>query len=330
MDDKYLKYNALELAQDDEFILWARGKSLKLSREWESWLAQHPEKQEVVEEARLIARSLIIREAPVAQERIERVWRKIDTASEETPASAIIVPRPRAYRWLAYAAAAVLAALVAFFFLRPGDAVTIQTSYGQIAGHVLPDGSKVQLNAGTTIRYRKDEWQDSRLVSLEGEAFFEVEKGKPFIVKTPKGEVKVLGTSFNIKTFEGRFDVKCYTGRVQVSADGNQETLTAGQEAEWAGSGWQRATFETLNGPDWQKGSFEYHSAPLREVFADMERQFDIKIEAPDSILSRTYTGAYERNALDSALYRVCWPMNLKARREGDEVAIRPAGIPGE
>ncbi len=320
MNEKYLTYNTVEFAQDEAFIRWV--KEGGRSREWEEWLARHPEKQKEAEDARLLVQSIIIREAPASQARIETLWNKIDAATEENakPATA---PRLKAYRWLGYAAAAALAILLAFFFLRPDGPVSIKAGYGQVAEHTLPDGSKVVLNAGTTIRYQEDTWESARQASLEGEAFFEVEKGKPFVVTTPKGQVKVLGTSFNINTFEGRFDVYCYTGRVEVEAGGNRDTLSAGERALWNNGGWEKGAFESGGSPGWQRGRFEYHSAPLSDVFREMERQFDITIDAPDSILSRTYTGAYERNNLDSALYRVCWPMKLEAGRKGSVVTIR-------
>lgn len=320
MNDKYLTYNALELAQDDAFIRWVK-EGGGHSREWEEWLARHPEKQAEVEEARLLVRSITIKEAPASPERIDQLWRKIDAATEEKAR-----PRLKAYRWLGYAAAAALALLLAFFFLRPDGAVTVETGFGQFTQHLLPDGSKVELNAGTSIRYQKDTWADSRLVSLEGEAFFQVEKGSRFVVETPKGTVEVLGTSFNINTFEGRFDVLCYTGRVQVSADGSEEVLTAGQLAQWAANGWQTDNFDVTDSPGWKRGQFEYDNTPLRQVFAEMERQFAVRIEAPDSILARNYSGSFERNSLDSALYRVAWPMELEARQEGEVLVIRPAG----
>lgn len=324
MNDKYLKYNALEFAQDDAFIRWVKEGGGRPGP-WEAWLAQHPEKRKEAEEARLLIQAIAIKETPASQERIDAIWAKISQATGQAVAPAAR-PRLRLARWMGYAAAAALALLLAFFFLRPDGAFTeMQIPYGQVAQHTLPDGSTVSLNAGATIRYNKNTWAEARQIRLEGEAFFEVKKGGRFLVATPGGEVEVLGTSFNINTFEGRFDVHCYTGRVQVSAAGRQEILTAGQLAQWKGGSWQRSTFDANNSPGWQRGRFEYHSAPLRTVFAEMERQFDIHIEAPDSILNRTYSGAFERNDIDSALYRVCWPMKLETSKQGKTVNIQPA-----
>lgn len=323
MNDKYLTYDALEFAQDEAFIRWVKEGDARYGRAWEAWLASHPEKQGEAEQARLLVRAIVFREPPAGEERLNEVWAKVDAATTEAAAR----PRLRVAHWMGYAAAAALAALLAFFFLRPdGGMAEVATAYGEAARHVLPDGSVVHLNAGTTIRYNKGSWDEAREASLEGEALFEVKKGKRFVVSTPRGSVEVLGTSFNINTFGGRFDVSCYTGRVQASADGQREILTAGQQAQWQDGSWRRSTFEAGAGPGWQRGRFDYHSAPLREVFSEMERQFDIRIDAPDSILSRAYTGFFERGNLDSALYRVCWPMKLEAGKpDGKMVRIRPA-----
>ena len=322
MNDKYLQYDTLEFAQDEAFIRWAKEGGARPGP-WEAWLAQHPEKRQEAEEARLLIQAIAIKEAPASQERIDAIWAKIGQAPAQAPAAAAR-PRPQLARWMGYAAAA-LALLLAFFFLRPDGAVVIATPYGQLAQHLLPDGSSVNLNAGAAIRYNKNSWNSAREASLEGEAFFEVKKGSRFRVSTSGGTVEVLGTSFNINTFEGRFDVHCYTGQVQVSAAGKKEILAAGQLAQWQGGSWQLATFDANSSPGWQRGRFEYHNTPLRTVFAEMERQFDIRIEAPGSVLGRTYSGAFERNDLDSALYRVCWPMKLEASKQGKTVNIQPA-----
>ena len=111
MNDKYLTYDALELAQDDAFIQWVKNGDSPMPEEWDKWLGQHPEKREEMEEARLIVQSILIKEAPVSEERISLLWEKIDAATEERAVRAKVF-QLRPYRWLGYAAAAALALLI--------------------------------------------------------------------------------------------------------------------------------------------------------------------------------------------------------------------------
>ncbi|MBX3256816.1 MAG: FecR family protein [Chitinophagaceae bacterium] len=85
-----------------------------------------------------------------------------------------------------------------------GDRNSISTKTGSQSKIVLPDGSTVWLNAGSTIEYNKSFDKDIREVSLNGEAYFDVTKdtGRPFIIHTQKINIKVLGTAFNVKSYE--------------------------------------------------------------------------------------------------------------------------------
>ncbi len=323
MNDRYLTYDAINLAQDEEFLRWVREEDNAQATEWEAWLAAHPEKAEPVAEARLLARALRFREEKPAPEQIEALWARIHAA---TPARENRRPL-RVVRWVSIAAAAAIALLLAFFFLFPGPGETVQVraQRGETLEHALPDGSRVQLNAGSSLTYDAAQWTDNRRLRLSGEAFFEVEKGNRFVVETERGSVEVLGTSFNVNTHDGQFRVECYSGRVGVSSGPAEEVLEPGQSVALMDGSLKKARFDTLSGASWRQGRFEYEDKPLALVFAELERQFDISIEAADSIRQRRYTGFFERNSLDSALYLVCWPMQLESTVKGQKIQIGPA-----
>ena len=328
MNDGYLQYDAVTLAQDEAFLRWVRGESPALAGLWEAWLAAHPEMAEPVAEARLLARSLVFREERPAPEQIERLWTRIH---EATPAVAARRPL-RLTRWVGYAAAAAIALLLAFFFLwrGPKDEVQLLANRGETQDYALPDGSKASLNAGSSLSYEASTFSDKRHLKLSGEAFFEVQKGSPFQVETEMGSVEVLGTSFNVNTHDGQFNVMCYSGRVQVHAGLARQILEPGQSAKLLDGMLAVSRFEPSSAAGWRQGHFDYQNAQLGLVFAEMERQFDISIEAPDSILQRRYTGFFERNSLDSALYMVCWPMQLTSEKDGKTIRITPADQAGE
>ena len=80
----------------------------------------------------------------------------------------------------------------------------------------LPDSSFVALNMGSELYYTKKGWQTERRVELKGEAFFKVKKGSIFEVETDQGIISVLGTEFNVKSWNNYFEVTCYSGLVRV------------------------------------------------------------------------------------------------------------------
>ena len=100
----------------------------------------------------------------------------------------------------------------------------------------LPDHSKVDLNAQSSIAFNSKNWKNNRAIKLNGEAFFKVAKGSVFDVKTKQGVVTVVGTQFNVKQRDNYFEVKCFEGIVKVIANDISKQLAAGE------------TFQLLNG----------------------------------------------------------------------------------
>ena len=92
----------------------------------------------------------------------------------------------------------------------------------------LPDSSQVILNAESKISFNKKTWDENRNVTLEGEAFFKVAKGKRFTVATESGIITVLGTQFNVENRKNFFEVTCYEGLVSVTYNNKETKLAAG------------------------------------------------------------------------------------------------------
>jgi len=105
-------------------------------------------------------------------------------------------------KW-AFAAAAAVAILLATTFLLNQN-TTYKTGYGEQLAVQLPDGSEAILNAKSQLEFDPDNWTENRSLSLEGEAFFKVKKGKSFTVQTNNGAVTVLGTQFSFMATKGK------------------------------------------------------------------------------------------------------------------------------
>lgn len=154
----------------------------------------------------------------------------------------------------------------------------------------LGDGTKVWLNSESTLEYWVPFDPAKREITLSGEAYFEVEEdtARPFIVKTPKMNIRVLGTHFNVSAYEDE-DISKTTlveGRVSVSSSLDpslSSTLSPGQQASFTDNG--ELTISKVN-PDlyiaWTQGYFVFENEPLSAIFQKLSRWYDIEVSFSD------------------------------------------------
>lgn len=211
-------------------------------------------------------------------------------------------------------AASVIILFTAFAFLR-FYTLSIESSQGQHLVYNLPDGSKVQLNAESVLKFHPYWWWAARELSFEGEGFFEVEKGSEFLVNSKKGKTIVLGTSFNIYSRNGSYNVSCFSGKVKVVSPKKEEVvLVSSYSAEIQNNGqiFVKKFSDEIKSSDWIRNMFSFTSVPLKEVLLEVERQFDIQIETEISN-NLIYTGNFsvERKAED-ILKLLCKPFGLE------------------
>ena len=161
---------------------------------------------------------------------------------------------------------------------------TVQVPAGQNARVTLADGSKVWLNAGSTLRFPTRFPGKERLVDLEGEGFFEVQanKEKPFIVSTTGYTIKALGTSFNVNAYKKSdgFETSLLTGRVEVADHaGNQKVLLSPNNRVVLEDG-KLKTFPIQDSEYflWREGIICFNE-PLSDVLKKLELYFDVKIK---------------------------------------------------
>lgn len=323
MKTNFTNFTVPDFAQEPSFINWVRSRDEGATRFWEQWMAENPDRLEEIDQARRLVLALTVKEEGIPEERIQSIWGRIDLATQDAPGAG---PSSRSIflrRWISYAAAACIIGLIALAYLYNPSKV-ILAEPGQRLTVSLPDGSSVAVNAGSKVSYKTRGWQGARKVALEGEAFFKVVKGERFVVETPQGSVEVLGTSFNVKVWEEAFEVSCFTGKIRVSSGSEVRILTAGQstQLEQDGALQPPAAFEPTRAASWRDGKFYFQKASLKEVFAELSRQYAVSIKASPEVLERTTTTYFELGNLDTALYKVCWPMQLDSRRQGQTIYI--------
>ncbi|HHG85360.1 MAG TPA: DUF4974 domain-containing protein [Bacteroidetes bacterium] len=246
------------------------------------------------------------------------------TAEMTVSSTEATVIRPnflRRNRWKLMALAATVTLLMVVLLRNPGPAMTRVLAKAGIPQMVkLPDGSRVHLSAGSALEYAAADWENNRKVLLEGEAFFEVAKGERFQVKTDLGSVEVLGTSFNVRAWDAQLSVTCYTGKVRVQDAKNNALglLTAGQRLSHSLKGTLHDNATQAEKPAWLKGDFTFKKAPFPEVVAELERQFDIHITFPKKLNSKTFTGGFTTESLNTALKALAIPYGLAFKDKGN------------
>jgi len=174
----------------------------------------------------------------------------------------------------------------------------------------LPDASQVTLNALSNIEFSKRKWDDNRQLSLEGEAFFKVAKGKQFDVVTTDGIVSVVGTEFNVKQRENYFEVQCFEGVVKVTSDTIIRQLIAGDTYKILNGNFTQGK-TTSSQPQWIVNKSSFESIPFKEVISELQRQYDIEVSFKNVDVNRLFTGGFTHENLDNALISITQPMNL-------------------
>lgn len=224
--------------------------------------------------------------------------------------------------WLSGIAAAIVILLgfgISFFMPEKYTAPNTET-----VSFTLPDESKVILNAGSHSSYHDRNWEDNRIIELEGEAYFDVAKGKTFTVRTSLGEVTVLGTRFNVKARENRLDVTCFEGRVRVDYNGKTSILTPQRELSVLNGRPIRLVSGVTGGePGWMHGTLVFSKEKLSAVLEELERKYDITIKT-DFKSSETFSGTLPGDDLDTALEIVSSLYKLKAGKQGNTITLKP------
>lgn len=224
--------------------------------------------------------------------------------------------------WLARIAAVLVLALGATYFFYTSHTTQQIADSGERTEFLLPDNSSVVLNAGSEAEYRPWNWQGNRKIELKGEAYFKVAKGETFDVVTKMGKVTVVGTQFNVKARDNRFDVTCYEGSVKVSSNGKEIILTQGKSVAFKDGAVIEAPQNESLQPGWITYETEFYKESLQNIISEMERQYNVDISIPLSIDKDGFTGTIPMNDLDTALETIKDIYHLKSEKAGTKIIL--------
>ncbi|PTX15065.1 FecR family protein [Pontibacter mucosus] len=209
----------------------------------------------------------------------------------------------------------------------------IKTPKGGQYQVVLPDGSKVWLNAASSLRYPARFTGLQRRVELTGEAYFEVEKNAdmPFVVESRGQVVEVLGTHFNIDAYadEAFISTTLLEGAVRVSADraSSPQLLAPGQQAlvSQASSAVLVRQVDIDEAVAWKSGYFMFNDEDLESIMRELARWYDVQVEYQGDVGSIKFGGVVSRSKTITQTLRVLeLASNVRFKVEGKKVIVMP------
>jgi transmembrane sensor len=230
-------------------------------------------------------------------------------------------------RFLKVAAAVTVLMVGSYFYLNTLNE-NIATQYAENKEVVLPDASEIILNADSELSYSEKKWDKERNVSLEGEAFFKVAKGKRFTVSTDHGTVAVLGTQFNVENRKGYFEVTCFEGLVSVTYNNKETKLPAGTSFMVIDGKVIDSEKPNTTTPSWMNNESSFKSIPLKFVLDEFQRQHDIKVKTQNIDINTLFTGTFSNTNTDLALQSITVPSQIKFKLEGNKVLFYAKNTP--
>jgi ferric-dicitrate binding protein FerR (iron transport regulator) len=181
----------------------------------------------------------------------------------------------------------------------------VSTPFGAKTQFILPDGSSVWLNSGSSFSY-PSRFEGERIVELSGEAYFKVEKqNNPFKVKTAFGEVEVTGTEFNVKAYENEtFLTTLESGSVVFTNKfGKQAIMEPGMQVLFDSQNFRMRKVETKLFTSWKDGQLIFRDEPLKNIIAQLERWYNVEIELRDDrIKNLKFNGTIEMESFSEVL----------------------------
>uniref|UniRef100_F4CBH0 Anti-FecI sigma factor, FecR n=1 Tax=Sphingobacterium sp. (strain 21) TaxID=743722 RepID=F4CBH0_SPHS2 len=176
----------------------------------------------------------------------------------------------------------------------------LTTPKGGMYKVMLGDGSKVWLNALSTLEYPANFSGKERWVRLKGEAFFDISASadRPFKIVVDDRIVEVLGTSFNVKFYDDQLTTTLVKGKIKLVFGTKQVLLKPGQEAYIDREKEMSLKQVALqDGVPWVRGDFYFESLPITEVMKDIERWYNIDVNYIGQVPAKKFTGSVSRNA---------------------------------
>lgn len=277
------KYNTInDFLDDGSFENWALQNNGTDINFWEFWIANNPDKEELVNKARDLVLGVSFDTDFVGAEKVALEWNKLEAkiqAKKTKPKRKV-----RFLKQFSVAASLLLLISVGFYVLNNNSKITHKTNFGEILNIKLQDGSDVTLNSNSSLSYYKNE---SRKVWLSGEAFFQVDKkvvtNAKFWVLTDDLSVEVYGTSFNVNTKKKKTDVFLEEGSIWLKLkNGADKKMIPGNYISYSAKKNKiledKNIFNPITKTSWKDGSLLFENLSLEKAMEKIEESYGFTI----------------------------------------------------
>jgi ferric-dicitrate binding protein FerR (iron transport regulator) len=258
-------------------------------------------------------------------------WQKFKNRIS-SPAKMAPVKRMWSYQWLKVAAVIIFMAgtvALAYTLFSTNEIKTVAVnSLDKVITDTLPDKSVITLNKNSTLDYPEKFKGDTRTVNLKGEAFFSVtpDKSKPFIIHVNDVTIKVVGTSFNVKSFNGNTEVIVETGIVEVIRDKeeidlhpNEKILVKKDDSTLTKEKEKGALYNY-----YRTKEFECDNTPLWQLVQALNQAYDVNIVIERKELrSLPLTTTFNNESLDHILDIIRQTFNISVTKTGNEIILK-------
>lgn len=239
--------------------------------------------------------------------------------------------KPQKRNWWMVTAAAVLIAVGLWMFApsvsKTENIYITSTTENFTKTDTLPDGTTVTLNKNSVLSYSKDmSGKKQREVTLQGEAFFDVEpdKSRPFIISAGDVKITVLGTSFNVKTKDNKTEVIVETGLVQVESPRQTARVNPGEKVTSDTRSLEKQPVKNEFHNYYRTGKLECKDTPLHELVTNLNEIYDviIVIENP-AIQQKKINTVFDQKPLSEVLQVISETMQVKVTQMPDKIVIK-------
>jgi transmembrane sensor len=327
--------------QNIDFELIARYLSTESSdkevQEFESWLNANLENQKIFGEYKKLWDQMG-KVGSIAGLNLDTEWEKLEARMNESDSVPEIKVGDRYSRSvfigrIAVAAVIVLALSFSFIFISRNSGSSTIITDNSTEHIILPDGSGVTLNANSSLNHQKRFRKDVREVRLEGEAFFEVERdeSKPFIILIDGVQVKVLGTSFNVKAYKdnAQIEVTVSSGQVAFTKPGEiprSIILKPGNKGVFSRSDHTLTISRDINRNylAWKTRDFVFEDQTLMEVVHILNSVYNSRIIiASDSLEDARITSSFNEQTLDAILNVLSATLDFDVEKSNGQILLK-------
>ena len=217
---------------------------------------------------------------------------------------------------------------------------TVTAPFGMISTLTLPDGSKVWLNGGSSLKYPTAFAEKTREVEMAGEAYFEVhaDKEHPFTVNTGTLKVTATGTAFNVSSLAKSKEetVTLISGKVSVAHDKEVKQLAPGQQLNYEkGTSEMKITdIDPFQFISWKDGILAFRDDPLEHIFKRLEQTYHVRFILKDESINKyTYRATFKEETLNDILNYMEMSLPITFRKvdptkgENDSVSITTIAV---